>query len=85
MNPREGGGLKYEVASAWPVNLTGVISPRQLSTANQAPITASSSVGATVFANVAPIMTFVGDRNAGGFFRMSSFNDQLFPNRNCAN
>ena len=66
-----------EVASAWPVNLTGVLSPRQTSTANQVPIAASSDVWATVIANVAPIMTLVGERNAKEFLRVSSSHDQL--------
>ena len=66
-----------EVASAWPVNLTGVLSPRQTSTANQAPIAGLSDVWATVIANVAPIMTLVGERNPKEFLRISSSHDQL--------
>ena len=54
-----------------------MLSPRQTSTANQAPIAASSDVWATVIANVAPIMTLVGERNAKEFLRVSSSHDQL--------
>ena len=67
-----------EVVSAWPVKLAGVISGRQTSTANQAPIPASSDVWASVIANVAPIMALVGERNAKEFLRVSSSHDQLF-------
>lgn len=66
------------VISAWPVQLAGMLSARQLSTSSQAPITASSDVWATVIANVAPIMTLVGERNAKEFLRVSSSPDQLF-------
>ena len=64
--------------SARPVKLAGVLSARQASTANQAPIAASSDVWATVIANVAPIMALVGERNAKEFLRVSSSHDQLF-------
>lgn len=70
--------LSPKVASAWPVKLSGVLSARQTSTANQAPIAASSDLWATVITNVAPIMTLVGERNAKEFLRVSSSHDQLF-------
>lgn len=67
-----------KVVSAWPVKLSGVLSARQTSTANQAPIVASSDLWASVITNVAPIMTLVGERNAKEFLRVSSSHDQLF-------
>ncbi len=70
--------LLPKVVSAWPVNLSGVLSARQTSAANQAPIVASSDLWASVITNVAPIMTLVGERNAKEFLRVSSSHDQLF-------
>ena len=67
-----------KVVSALPVKLSGVLSARQISTANQAPIAASSDLWASVITNVAPIMTLVGERNAKEFLRVSSSHDQLF-------
>ena len=67
-----------KVVSAWPVKLSGVLSARQTSTANQTPIVASSDLWASVITNVAPIMTLVGERNAKEFLRVSSSHDQLF-------
>lgn len=55
-----------------------MLSSRQTSTANQAPITAWADVWATVIANVAPVMTLVGERNAREFLRVSSSRDRLF-------
>ena len=55
-----------------------MLSARQTSTANQAPIAASSDLWASVITNVAPIMTLVGERNAKEFLRVSSSHDQLF-------
>ena len=70
--------LFADVISAWPVHLANILSARQTFTVNQAPIAASSDVWATVIANVAPIMTLVGERNAKEFLRVSSSHDQLF-------
>lgn len=66
------------MVSALPVKLSGVLSARQTSTANQAPIAASGDLWASVITNVAPIMTLVGERNAKEFLRVSSSHDQLF-------
>lgn len=70
--------FSLEAVLAWPVPVTSLLSARQTSAANQAPITASSDVWASVIANVAPIMTLVGERNAKEFLRLSSSHDQLF-------
>lgn len=55
-----------------------MLSSRQTSTAHQAPITASTDVWATAIANVAPVMTLVGERNAREFLRVSSSHYRLF-------
>ena len=66
-----------ETITALPLEWMGAVSARQISTADQTPITASGDLWATVVANVAPVMALVGERNAKEFLRMSSSLDQL--------